>query len=624
MILAPVLSILAQSMRVGGTEPTERFFLNLSNFTGGGSITKAQGVCTIEQVGVLNPVINVNRSSGVAPLSVVFDAINTQALPSLAGDTFHEVRYGWDFGDNKGVFWEYGTKPGVANKNVAYGPVAAHVFETPGTHTVTCWAWAIDVATGQLYTKSTTHTVTVDDPDVVFAGANTICVANGTLPVAGVDGVPAGATCVNEPVWANVVALMGSGKRVLCKHDDVWASTTQGVVPTGTTSIIGMYGVGAKPKITSSSNVRGVYLAAGRNDYRVMDLRFEYIETGGSLADNQYKIPIDTVSAQYATILRCEGLGFYSSVQAQLSDDIMVVDCDFEQTFLNYGNMNSFYYLSHRVALLGNRFERSYSTHTVRISGTSRCVVSNNYMANPGPTRHVFTIRGWEATSPITQYSVVSDNVMHGGTVGGYALYCGPVNLATNELVEDLIYERNYLTSQSPAYTVVLAVHQGMTFRSNIVLSRHECGLCVVGEASAASAPPIDTSVYGNTFYKDSIATTAYYSTFVISGTTVSGVKFGNNLSYAPNCTHDAGGGGSQASMVYLSLGAVSGNYSFIGTDTDDTQLNTVRPWAATTPVVYADYTPTGYALNSGTALPTSSDFFNNLITDPRNIGAIQ
>jgi len=61
--------------------------------------------------------------------------------------------------------------PGMPNlrRNVASGPVAAHVFDTPGTYTVCVTAF--DGANSE----RTSIQITVTDPNTVFA-ANTLCV----------------------------------------------------------------------------------------------------------------------------------------------------------------------------------------------------------------------------------------------------------------------------------------------------------------------------------------------------------------------------------------------------------------------------------------------------------------
>lgn len=75
--------------------------------------------------------ISISRTSGVAPLSVLFDTSKTTAVNTER--PFHELDYFWEFGDPENGTW---VVSGLS-KNVDKGPLAAHVFEMPGTYTIT-------------------------------------------------------------------------------------------------------------------------------------------------------------------------------------------------------------------------------------------------------------------------------------------------------------------------------------------------------------------------------------------------------------------------------------------------------------------------------------------------------
>ncbi len=83
--------------------------------------------------GTITAHFSASRLSGVAPLAVFFDATTTTS--TFAKKAFHELHYAWDFGDPKAGTWQYGN-PKRKDRNKALGPVAAHVFEMPGTYTV--------------------------------------------------------------------------------------------------------------------------------------------------------------------------------------------------------------------------------------------------------------------------------------------------------------------------------------------------------------------------------------------------------------------------------------------------------------------------------------------------------
>jgi PKD repeat protein len=102
-----------------------------------------------------------------APLYVHFDATastssNPQAKP------FFDMLYEWDFGDPQSGNWATDGR----SRNKAFGGVAAHVYERPGTYTV-----ALTVTDTNGAKQTATRTIVVDDPDLVWAG-NTACVSS--------------------------------------------------------------------------------------------------------------------------------------------------------------------------------------------------------------------------------------------------------------------------------------------------------------------------------------------------------------------------------------------------------------------------------------------------------------
>ena len=75
--------------------------------------------------------IRVNRTSGVAPLAVLFDA--TATTDSSFDREFHTLQYEWDFGDPGSGIWPISGK----SRNGAVGGVAGHLFTEGGSYTVT-------------------------------------------------------------------------------------------------------------------------------------------------------------------------------------------------------------------------------------------------------------------------------------------------------------------------------------------------------------------------------------------------------------------------------------------------------------------------------------------------------
>src|SRR6185295_12922369 len=107
----------------------------------------------------ITPAIVPSRTSGVAPLAVFFDATGTTSTGTTK--PFHELGYQWNFGDAATTWATTG-----APKNSATGPIAAHVFESPGTYTVTL------TVTDGVNNATASATITVSNPNTVFSGLN--------------------------------------------------------------------------------------------------------------------------------------------------------------------------------------------------------------------------------------------------------------------------------------------------------------------------------------------------------------------------------------------------------------------------------------------------------------------
>src|SRR4030066_531277 len=163
------------------------------------------------------------RTSGVAPLAVFVDASGTTDI-GVTTRPFHDLEYTWSFGDPGSGTWASGAQPGVSSKNSATGPVAAHVFETPGTYPVT-----LTVFDGT-NTATTNTTITVQDPDTVFAGTNTICFStSGTF-----TGCPAGATQTTTSNFVTAIANQTTNKRLLFRRGETFtAASTAAITVTG-------------------------------------------------------------------------------------------------------------------------------------------------------------------------------------------------------------------------------------------------------------------------------------------------------------------------------------------------------------------------------------------------------
>ena len=140
---------------------------------------------------------------------------------------YHDLRWKIDYGDSacssgQGT-WPFGT-PGIS-KNVDYdSPIGAHVYECAGTFTVT--TTACDSA-GVCDGTSTEDQITIEAENTGWSAANTRCQSNdGSAPVAGVGGCPAGVTDLADSPDYDAGLLTGAGKRTLFQCGDTFSAST--------------------------------------------------------------------------------------------------------------------------------------------------------------------------------------------------------------------------------------------------------------------------------------------------------------------------------------------------------------------------------------------------------------
>ncbi len=208
-------------------------------------------------------VLTPSRSSGVAPLAVFFDA---SASTGLSGGRFSLAHFTWDFGDTPAGSWATTGK----TKNSATGFLCAHVFERPGTFSVT-----VNVRDGDGTAASSPArvSITVSDPEAVYAGINTRCVSQ----TGDFNGAPPGAQQVTSDDFASQIAWINgaANRRLLFRSGETWSGVTTAFTGNGPHTI-GAFGPGAKPKFVVALNEpQTCGFLAGGSDWRLMDMEWD-------------------------------------------------------------------------------------------------------------------------------------------------------------------------------------------------------------------------------------------------------------------------------------------------------------------------------------------------------------
>ncbi len=608
---------------------------------GAGNATTSDLVVTFDISVVAGPIsvsLIASRASGVAPLSVFFDATGTTDT-AVTSQPFHDLEYRWNFDDPAGgATWAYGAQAGVSSKNLATGPVAAHVFETPGTYTV-----ALSVFDGTNTATSET-TVTVADPDAFFSGSNTICISSNTDPTPGAGGCPTEAAHYQQADFATAInSYIGTGKRLLFKRGDTFTEATAAFITAPGPGTIGAYGTGAKPIIQATGNVPLLRLSTTVNpvasDWRIMDVYFD-----GLLGSATVGFASDGTITRF-TFLRVDQYHAYrgfsmNGVEAtgnNQQDEIAIIDCTVDS-----GLSYDVYMEGHYVAIMGNAF--TGGPWGERSGQLVRSIVSHNYISSTGTSTELIKLHSptgcstsvgdlnytvgcsytndakWPIVSALkndgvktfgyTEQIIIADNKFVAAAGANYQVTIGTQNGHNDERARDIIFERNWMLTSGQAQSVWFQA-RNVTARNNICdASAGTSGTCFFVAAWGVEPPPDNVRLYNNTMYNGNAA--ASQAWFSIVKTDATNVVLQNNLAYAP----------SAGSVLIYDAGNTPGS-GFV--QSNNAASNADPDFAATPTVNPADFkiTAGSYAIGTGAVVPVWSDFFLVPQTSTRDMGAV-
>jgi PKD repeat protein len=538
-----------------------------------------------------------SRASGVAPLYVFFDATATTA--AATSRPFHELEYRWDFGDAASGSWASIAGMPDVSRNAATGPVAAHVYETPGTYTVTLSV----LDGGAAATRSVQITVT--DPNTVFA-ASTLCVGN-VEPVEGSGGCPAGAGVLQSSDFdAAINNNIAARKRILFRRGDTFAAGSSANISLDGPGLIGAFGTGAAPLVNITANNNAFQLSSGTTptikDWRIMDLE---INGNSGAATNAIHAEggIDQVTLLRMNIhhmhkgaqLSTDILEHYGSAH-KLWDQWAVVDSTIRTAIGGAGGY-VLYFAGQRIALMGNVLsDSSAAEHILRTPYIFKGVISHNDMNKPASAKHVIKLQSTSFTvapTGFTEQIVMSDNKFTSDVGGAWTVTLGPQDNARDERVKQVILERNWFAPHPGQDVALMVWAQDVTVRNNIFNLSGAAGQNgMLVEQRGIEPLPVNVHVYNNTFYSNSLG--SFRPIQFVEG--AGGMVAKNNLGYAPLST---------------SRDMVSGTAT-IQSNTTDAGILVSPGFLGATLVVPADFVlgAASSAINAGTAVPVFSDFF--------------
>lgn len=567
----------------------------------------------------VTPSLSISRTSGVAPLSVSFDATGTTSV--LTSMPFQDLLYRINYGDNDTVTWGYGAQPGVTKKNRTTGAIGAHVYESPGTYVPT-----LQVYDGNAWVTLTGSTITVSDPATVYSGSNTICVSSSSLPVAGVNGVPAGAQCFQlATIELAVAKITANNQRLLLCRGDSFTSSNTTNVPAFTGLTIGAYGSGAKPLINLiSSTTNYGALCPSAADLRIMDIQATTAFTGTFTARLSNSVQPDLL------ILRCD-VTKASTIVESGGDRLFVVECTADQLGGGGGNVGVWMDATSGNAVMGCSITNCTNIeHNIRTQMANKTIYTSNTLVNTATNKWLQAIRGDRSQAAWTEYAIISDTLFdQGASVSAQLLQVAPQNSSVNERIRNVIIERNLFLHQSGSATsgmINITAISGIRIRNNLLRELGGGGVFIQLSDGSASvlATGSDYAIEDNSI--SGVSTENFSFIWLNSSKTPAwtGCRLRNNLVYSPNTVKDFTGGTNFYMVVPIGVSSPT-NYTEL-TDTTNSQFKNTSPlWATQPPLVASDFALTGgsYGLSSGTAVPVYEDFFGTLRTGVADMGAV-
>jgi len=416
------------------------------------------------------------RTSGVAPLGVVFDATDSSSgvIQPTDGD-YAGMHYEWDFGDTgAGSYLATGV-----SRNEGKGRVAAHVYEERGIYEVIL---RVTDAEGSVHQYRQTISVTR------FNGL-TYYVSNSEGSDAN-SGLTAG-----EPLrsYEKALDMTGPDRRILFKRGDTWTISGRHTSRASGPVILGAYGSGSAPRIQVTGAEAALDLRA--DNWRIMDLE---LVGPGSSSEEAGLVGSGLINnlALRLTVSQFDiGIAYGWNGADQHANNI-IADCT-----LTNNVVNNCYVGGRHIAILGNRMEQAGISHVLRIWHMRQGIISHNILRDPGHDRLALKFHNeQELNLPDSQHAVISDNILRGHV---YVVSIAPQWWGADERIKDVVFERNLVESLSDTQAGLLVQAQWAVVRNNVFDGSGASEWYTGIEASAPAIPgATNDQIYNNTIYR--------------------------------------------------------------------------------------------------------------------------
>lgn len=429
---------------------------------------------------------------GRAPFAVFFDG----TLETESGLAFHDLHFEWKFGADSaptaGDVWRHTGK----KKNVAFGPIAGHVFTEPGDHPVTL---IVSNAHGETAEQTVIVTVTDDWP-------STRCYAdirnNGGdfsgCPLAEADGSCGDPACVDtSDLLTAVGGHLSTGSRLMFRRGDTFTAARDGdlrITQRGPGLVTAFGSAAERPELViQSAEARLFPVAVGADDWRV-----EHVHLRG----NGTNTP--EMAAHYTLFHDVIIDGFRNCAGIRGSDEfvkgVFLVDFDCRNIITQAAGWQ-FFLIMQQGGILGASVEDGRITEgNIRFMHGSQVLVQHNFLDRAADNKQSITIRSCDALDNVTggcsagvptRQIVVSDNIIHARTTQ-------VIDMKPEGPHEDVIFERNFITyvdatDNLASQAFALSTGERVSVRNNIF---QQSGGNAVNFVQAAVSP---LWVYGNT-----------------------------------------------------------------------------------------------------------------------------
>jgi hypothetical protein len=593
--------------------------------------------CATTGAGAITLSHSASRFSGAAPLAVFFDATASNAAPPTA-TAYHDLEYSWNFGDPTSGSWTKGSRSGSSLRTVATGPVAAHVYETPGTYTVT-----LQIKSGSGTVSNSCIQIAVQSPDIVFAGSKTLCVStSGTFNLGAPNECPAGSdTLTSANFKAAVEAAPATTKRILFRRGETFAAATSAILANTGAGIIGAFGTAAaKPIVTTPAADAALRLSSNATpsfaDWRVMDIEFDGLNganafgiaaNGGFSQITMLRLAVHNV---HIGVLfsdgTMDGLNTAVPLSVPLWDQIAIADSSIANidNGVATGGGYGVYLVAQRFSFMGNFIDNlGGGEHGMRNPYLTKAAITNNTFANAAPSKLVLTVRGPDfvgghpayPAGTYTEKLVVADNKFLGGN-HQIIVSNGTANPAIDQRQRDEIWERNWFVSGvGTQFAMAFNGTSRTTLRNNVFdLSggTSHTGVSLSSDATVTVSPANDTFwIYNNTFYSAD-TDSDFRAVWITLPGTETNIIVKNNIAYSPADTTHA--------MIFDQSGGTAFAVAPSNNSSDGQVLGTVPAW----PLPITTASPSGFRLTapSYVAADATVPVFSDFLLNPRPNGA--